>query len=174
MYLVLVIVQIAEGYAYLMMAPCMATVRRVTGPGTWHLYNTGAKHVGFSPTKQTLLAPSAKRRDVFGDRMTGELHPTKGPLVWCRLRHLVRPFFGTDDKESNDMVCFPFVVHFAFFGGGKMLCSLSVPTNLAPNQPQNHSNVDTTVWVSVRVSVRVSSVSANLHLTVPPSFLMAR
>ena len=34
MYLVLVIVQIAEGYAYLMMAPCMATVRRVTGPGT--------------------------------------------------------------------------------------------------------------------------------------------
>ena len=30
------------------------------------IYNDGAEHVGFSPTRQTLLAPSVKRREVFG------------------------------------------------------------------------------------------------------------
>ena len=42
-----------------------------------HLYNTGMEHVGFSPTRQTLLAPSAKRREVLSG--SHELHPTKNP-----------------------------------------------------------------------------------------------
>ena len=29
------------------------------------------EHVGFSPTRQTLLAPSAKRREVFGESLEG-------------------------------------------------------------------------------------------------------
>ena len=29
--------------------------------------NAGRERVGFSPTRQTLLAPSAKRREVFGE-----------------------------------------------------------------------------------------------------------
>ena len=31
-----------------------------------HPYYAGTEHVGFSPTRQTLLAPRAKRREVFG------------------------------------------------------------------------------------------------------------
>ena len=31
-----------------------------------HPYKVGTKHVGFSPIRQTLLAPSAKHRKVFG------------------------------------------------------------------------------------------------------------
>ena len=35
------------------------------------------EHIGMSPTRQTLLAPSAKRREVLGEsHMKGELHPT--------------------------------------------------------------------------------------------------
>ena len=30
-------------------------------------YNTWTEHVGFPPARQTLLVPSAKRREVFGD-----------------------------------------------------------------------------------------------------------
>ena len=30
------------------------------------LNGSNSQHVGFSPTRQTLLAPSAKRREVFG------------------------------------------------------------------------------------------------------------
>ena len=41
-----------------------------------HPYNAGTEHVGFSLTRQTLLEPSAKRREVFASRMEGELHPT--------------------------------------------------------------------------------------------------
>ena len=38
-------------------------------------------HVGFSLTKQTLLAPSAKRNVRCSEsRMKGELHPTKNRL----------------------------------------------------------------------------------------------
>ena len=36
-----------------------------------HPYYAGREHVGFSPTRQTLLAPSAKRRDVFGESHEG-------------------------------------------------------------------------------------------------------
>ena len=32
-----------------------------------HPYYAGTEHGGFSPTRQTLLAPSAKRREVFGE-----------------------------------------------------------------------------------------------------------
>ena len=42
-----------------------------------HPYDAGTKHVGFWPTRQTLLAPSAERREVFASRMKGEPHPTK-------------------------------------------------------------------------------------------------
>ena len=31
-----------------------------------HPYFAGTEHVGFSPTRQNLLAPTAKRREVFG------------------------------------------------------------------------------------------------------------
>ena len=36
-----------------------------------HLYYAGAEHVGFSRTRQTLPAPSAKRREVFGESHEG-------------------------------------------------------------------------------------------------------
>ena len=36
-----------------------------------HPYNAGTEHVGFSPTRQALLAPSAKRREVFGESHEG-------------------------------------------------------------------------------------------------------
>ena len=36
-----------------------------------HPYNAGTEHVGFSPTRQTLLAPSAKRREVEGGEREG-------------------------------------------------------------------------------------------------------
>ena len=32
-----------------------------------HAYNAGTEHVGFSLTRPTLLAPSAKRREVLGE-----------------------------------------------------------------------------------------------------------
>ena len=35
------------------------------------LYNARKEHVGFSPAGQTLLAPSAKRREVFGESHEG-------------------------------------------------------------------------------------------------------
>ena len=49
--------------------------------GPSHPCNAGTEHIGFSPTRQTLLAPSAKqnvRRSV--SRMKGELPPTKNRL----------------------------------------------------------------------------------------------
>ena len=30
-------------------------------------YNAGTEHVGFSPTRQTFLAPNVKRREVFSE-----------------------------------------------------------------------------------------------------------
>ena len=36
-----------------------------------HLYYAGTEHVGCSPTRQTLLVPSAKRREVFGESHEG-------------------------------------------------------------------------------------------------------
>ena len=32
-----------------------------------HPYNAETEHVGFSPTRETLLAASSKRREVFGE-----------------------------------------------------------------------------------------------------------
>ena len=60
--------------------------------------NTGTEHVGFSPTRQTSLAPSARRREVFGESHEGrELHPTKDRFgaglscIWM--------------TESNELIC---------------------------------------------------------------------
>ena len=36
-----------------------------------HPYNAGTEDVGFSPTRQILLAPSAKRREVFDESHEG-------------------------------------------------------------------------------------------------------
>ena len=47
-----------------------------------HRYNAGTEHVGFSPTRQALLSPSAKRRDTFrgnGGRRAG----AAGDRGWC-------------------------------------------------------------------------------------------
>ena len=35
------------------------------------LFNAGTEHVGFSQTRQALLAPSAKRREVPGESREG-------------------------------------------------------------------------------------------------------
>ena len=37
-----------------------------------HPYNAGTEHVGFSSTRQTLLAPSAKRCEVFSELHGGQ------------------------------------------------------------------------------------------------------
>ena len=46
-----------------------------SGITTWyrplHPLNARTEHVGFSPTRQALLAPSAKRRDVSGESHEG-------------------------------------------------------------------------------------------------------
>ena len=36
-----------------------------------HPYNAGTEHVGFSPTRQALLAPSTKRREAFHESHEG-------------------------------------------------------------------------------------------------------
>ena len=36
-----------------------------------HPHNAGTEHAGFSPTRQTLLAPIAKRREVFNESHRG-------------------------------------------------------------------------------------------------------
>ena len=36
-----------------------------------HPYDAGTEHVGFSPTRQALLAPSPKRREVLGESHEG-------------------------------------------------------------------------------------------------------
>ena len=36
-----------------------------------HPYIAGTEHVGFSMSRQTLLAPSEKRREVFGELHEG-------------------------------------------------------------------------------------------------------
>ncbi|CAN0122714.1 unnamed protein product [Laminaria digitata] len=53
-----------------------------------HPYNAGTEHVGgFSPIRQASLAPSAKRREVFGDSHEGRAASYKDPLVrWNFLR----------------------------------------------------------------------------------------
>ena len=43
----------------------------------YHPCIADAEHVGFSPTRQALLASSAKRRDVLGEFMERGLHPAE-------------------------------------------------------------------------------------------------
>ena len=45
--------------------------RMTIGYRPLHTYNAGTEHVGFSPTRQTLLAPSAKRLEEFGESHEG-------------------------------------------------------------------------------------------------------
>ena len=47
---------------------CMAVVVCLW---TSHSYYAGTEHIGLSPTRQTLLAPSAKRREEFGESHEG-------------------------------------------------------------------------------------------------------
>ena len=62
------------------------------------LHNAGTERIGFSPIRPTLLAPSAKRRGVFGESHEGRgMHPTKNRLQGG-LRHLVRPFLHMDES----------------------------------------------------------------------------
>ena len=46
-----------------------------------HPYYAGTEYVGFSPTRQTLLAPSEKRREVFGESHEAWTTSFKEPLV---------------------------------------------------------------------------------------------
>ena len=43
--------------------------RRAMEPS--HPYNAGTEHVGFSPTREKSLAPSANSREVFGESNEG-------------------------------------------------------------------------------------------------------
>ena len=47
----------------------MAGVVRELRPS--HPYTAGTEHVGFSPTRRTMRAPSAKRREVLGEPHEG-------------------------------------------------------------------------------------------------------
>ena len=59
------------------------------------------KHAGFSPTRQAVLAPSAKRREVLGESsMKGEPRPAKNRL-WCRPSCIVYR-----RQASNELICF--------------------------------------------------------------------
>ena len=44
---------------------------RTTIDRSSHPYNAGTEHVGYSSTRQTLLTPSAKRREVSGESHEG-------------------------------------------------------------------------------------------------------
>ena len=46
-----------------------------------HAYDAWAEHVGYSPTRQELFAPSAKRREVFGESHAGWAASYQEPLV---------------------------------------------------------------------------------------------
>ena len=63
-----VVADMAVVYGHRPSHPCMAVV-------VWyrpsHPYNAGTEHVGFSPTRQALLATSAKRRRVLGESHNG-------------------------------------------------------------------------------------------------------
>ena len=62
-------------------------------------------HIGFSPTRQTLLAPIARSAvGCSASRMKGELHPSKN-RSYLGLRHLVHTFLLMDDS-ANDLICF--------------------------------------------------------------------
>ena len=54
-------------------------------------------HVGFSPTRQTLLAPSASTVKCSASRMKGELRRSKN-LFWGGLGRLVRTLLHLDDS----------------------------------------------------------------------------
>ena len=51
-------------------------IRIAIGYGPSHSYYAGTEHVGFSPTRHTLLAPITKRGGSSASPTNGELHPT--------------------------------------------------------------------------------------------------
>ena len=59
---------------------------RTTGPS--HPKNAGTGHVRFSPTRQILLAPSAKRREVSGESHEGLFASYKEPVVRRTFLHI--------------------------------------------------------------------------------------
>ena len=59
-----------------------------------HPYNAGTKHLGFLPTRRTLLAPSAKPREAFG-----ESHEGVSCILGCE--RLVRRTWHTDDSFNE-------------------------------------------------------------------------
>ena len=66
-----------------------------------HPYYAGTEHVGCSPTRQALLAPSVKGREVFGEsHMKGELHPSENLSRKDGLGHLVPTFLLVDDSDQ--------------------------------------------------------------------------
>ena len=68
-------------------------------------YYAGTEHIGFSPTMQALLAPSAKRREVFASRMKGKLHPSTNRSE-NGLRDLVPTFLFVEDSANEFILCF--------------------------------------------------------------------
>ena len=67
-----------------------------------HPYYAGTEHVGFSPTRQTLLAPSAKRREVFGESHEGGTASFQEPLV--RRTSAPCAYLFVDDS-TNELLC---------------------------------------------------------------------
>ena len=55
--------------------------RSRTAIGPRELAYAGTEHVGFSPTRQTMLGPSAKRCEVLGESHEGWAASYKEPLV---------------------------------------------------------------------------------------------
>ena len=68
--------------------------RRTIVIGPSHPYTAGTEHVGFSTTRQTLLAPSEKRHEVFD-----ESPPTErgGGTPVCE--HLGSALYGTHRRN---------------------------------------------------------------------------
>ena len=59
--------------------PCMVVVKRASHP-----CNAGTEHVGYSPTRPTLISPSAKRRDFISYRYRLTTDDTLHASVWER------------------------------------------------------------------------------------------
>ena len=66
-----------------------------------HPYNAGTEHAGVSPTRQTLLSPSAKRREVFGEAHEGCDIGRGSALVSTRKRNDART--GDRSREKGGL-----------------------------------------------------------------------
>ena len=81
-------------------------LRQKMQPLPWDDCNAGTEHVGFSPTRQTSLAPSAKRREVFGESHEGWAASYQEPLVRRTFLHMDDSVefvdFLSTSRDSND------------------------------------------------------------------------